>query len=134
MTRVFLEQSDYGDEIPIMRADVAVGRIIRDGKSLRVDAREVDGSHRILGHYERTEAATFPRKIREIDDIFDAWSKAKIGDGSSVKISWRRRDSIAAFRELPGTNRSGCSVVEDDGVPIAYVYKIAPESALWVDA
>ena len=134
MAGISSKRSDYGDEIPIMRAGVAVGRIIRDGRSVRVDARQADGSHRVLGYYERTEASTFSRKIGEIDEIFDPWHKAKIGDGSAVKVSWRGRESVPAFREQPGANKSGCSVVEDDGVPIAYVYKIAPQSAVWVDA
>jgi len=134
MTRAPVGDADYGDEVPIMRAGVVAGRIIREGRSVRVESRESDGSHRVLGYYERTETSTFPRKVREIDDIFDAWRKAKIGDGSEVKVSWRKSESVPGFREQPGAIASGCSVVEDDGVPIAYVYKIAPTSALWVNA
>ena len=120
--------------MPIIRAGVVTGRIIREGKLVRVESRESDGSHRVLGHYERTETSTFPRKVHEIDDIFDAWREAKIGDGSEVKVIWRGRECVPAFREQPGAITSGCSVVEDDGVPIAYVYKIRPTSALWLDA
>lgn len=134
MTPASVGDPDYGDEVPIMRSGVVAGCIIREGKSVRVDSRESDGSHRVLGYYERAETSTFPRKVCEIDDIFDAWRDAKIGDGSEVKIIWRGRECVPAFREQPGAIKSGCSVVEDDGVPIAYVYKIRPTSALWVDA
>ena len=99
-----------------------------------VESCESDGSYRTLGYYERSEASTFRRKILEIDDIFDAWCAARIGDGSKVKVSWRKREFVLAFREQPGAMTHGCSVVEDNGVPIAYVYKVAPTSALWVGA
>jgi len=134
MTPVSVGDSDYGDEVPIMRSGVVAGCIIREGKSVRVESCESDGSHRVLGYYERAQTSTFPRKVSEIDDIFDAWRDAKIGDGSEVKVIWRGRECVPAFREQPGAITSGCSVVEDDGVPIAYVYKIRPTSALWVDA
>jgi hypothetical protein len=89
----------------------------------------------MLGRYEDVRAeTTASRKIREINDIFDAWCAAAIGDGSEVKVSWRKRQLVPAFREQHGAMSYGCSVVEDDGVPIAYVYKIAPTSAMWVDA
>ena len=129
-----METFDDNEDVIIMRAGAPAGRIVREGKSVRVESREADGSHRVLGYYERSEASTFPRKVREIDDIFDAWRVAKIGDGSDVKVSWRKREFVPAFREQRGAMTHGCSVVEDDGVPIAYVYKIAPISAMWVDA
>ena len=121
-------------DIPIIRDGSAAGRIIREGKSVRVECLEADGSYRLLGYYERSEPATFPRKAREIDAIFDAWRTARIGDGSEVKVSWRRREFVPAFHQEPRAMTDGCSVVEDDGIPIAYIYKIAPTSAVWVDA
>jgi hypothetical protein len=66
--------------------------------------------------------------------VFDAWRSARIGEGSEVKVSWRKREFVPGFREQSGAMTHGCSVVEDDGVPIAYVYKVAPASAVWVDA
>ena len=132
--RAAIESFDDTEDVLIMRAGTPAGRIVREGKSIRVESRESDGSHRVLGYYERSEKSTFPRKVREIDDIFDAWRAATIGDGSEVKISWRKREFVPAFREQRGAMNHGCSVVEDDGVPIAYVYKIAPTSAMWVDA
>lgn len=121
--------------VPITRAGVEVGRILRVGPELRVESREVDGSYRMLGRYEDVRAeSTLSRKVREIDDVFDAWRSAGIGDGSEVKVSWRKREFVSAFREQPGAMTQGCSVVEDDGVLIAYVYKIAPTSARWVEA
>jgi hypothetical protein len=125
---------DDMQEVPIMRNGTEAGRIVREGKAVRVESRRDDGSYRTLGYYERSEASTFPRKVREIDAIFDAWSAASIGDGSEVKVSWRKREFVPAFREQPGAMTHGCSVVENDGVPIAYVYKVAPASAIWVDA
>jgi len=89
MTPVSVGDSDYGDEVPIMRSGVVAGCIIREGKSVRVESCESDGSHRVLGYYERAQTSTFPRKVCEIDDIFDAWRQAKIGDGSEVKVIWR---------------------------------------------
>jgi len=120
--------------VPITRAGVEVGRILRVGPELRVESREADGSYRMLGRYEDVRAeSTLSRKVREIDDVFDAWRSARIGDGSEVKVSWRKREFVQAFREQPGAMTHGCSVIEDDGVPIAYVYKIAPTSAVWVE-
>ena len=125
--------SDF-EEIEIVRNGLVAGRISRDGKSVRVESLEDDGSYRLLGFYERTDRSTFPRKANEIDEIFDAWRSARFDEGSHVKVSWRRREFVPGFRELSGALTVGCSVVEDNGIPIAYVYKIKPTSAKWVDA
>lgn len=50
-----------------------------------------------------------------------------------VKVSRRKREFVATFREQPGAMAHGCSVIEDDGVPIALIYKIAQMSAVWID-
>jgi len=128
--------NDYTDVVvvPIVRAGKESGRIVRVGAQLRVESREPDGSYRMLGRYEDVRAeSTYARKLREIDDIFDAWRGARIGEGSEVKTIWRKRDLVPGYREQPGALTVGCSVVEDDGVPIAYVYKIPPVSAVWID-
>lgn len=120
--------------VAIVRDGSEAGRIEYDGWNIRVSARDARDLYRLLGAYERSRPDAFARKVNEIDAIFDAWCAASIENGAAVTTSWRKRQFVPAFREQQGALTHGCAVVEEAGTPIAYVYKVPPECAIWVPA
>lgn len=121
-----------GSTVPIMRQGEEAGRISYDGKRVLVEERLPNGGFRPLGYYEQTQPNTLPRKVREIDDIFDAWRALPITDAELVKANWRRAEFVPGFAPPANAITIGCTVLEQDGIEIAKIYKIRPASAILV--
>ncbi len=116
----------------IRRGEGDVGRIVYDGWHVRVEFRNsATGAYRLLGYYENTRPSQWPRKTREIDDIFDSWSVAPINDPARVKVVWRARQWVPSFAPPPNAIPGGCSVVEENGIEIARIYKLPDDHATW---
>ena len=116
----------------IRRANRDVGRIVYDGWHVRVERRDpASGAYTLLGYYENTRPGQWPRKTREIDDVFDAWSVARIDDPARLKVVWRARQWVPAFAPPPSAIAAGCSIVEVDGDEIARIYKFPNDHAVW---
>ncbi len=116
----------------IRRGKSDVGRIVYDGWHVRVERRDPEtGTYALLGYYENTWASQWPRKTREIDDVFDSWSIAHIDDPARVKVVWRARQWVPAFAPPPDAIAAGCSIVEEDGVETARIYKLPDDHATW---
>jgi hypothetical protein len=99
---------------------------------VRVERRDpATGVFTLLGYYENTRPAQWPRKASEIDDVFDSWSTAQITDPERVKVVWRARQWVPAFAPPPNAIASGCSIVEENGVEIARIYKLPNDRATW---
>ena len=116
----------------IRRGVSEVGRILYDGWHVRVERRDsATGSYTLLGYYENTRPPQWPRKTRELDDVFDSWSIAQINDPARVKVVWRARQWVSAFAPPPNAIATGCSIVEENGVEIARIYKLPENHATW---
>jgi len=56
---------------------------------------------------------------RGFDDIFDAWRAARIGDGSEVKVSRRKREFVPAFRNVAFSDVRLISTIARQAEPVA---------------
>jgi hypothetical protein len=122
-----------GDEFPIVRDNIEVGRILYDQWNVRVERRLPDGGYRLIGFYERTRPQNLLRKIGEIDAIFDNWAALESGRPQSVKATWRAAQFVPEFDPPTDAIRAGCAVVEEDGVEVARIFKVLPHGAVWVN-
>lgn len=125
---------EVGEEFEILRNGEVVGRVRYDGLNLRVERRDGNGGFELVGYYERSQPSTVKRKIVEIDDVFDAWSRHRSANPEFVKVNWREAPFVRNFNPPAEAIRKGCSVVEDGGLEIGRVYKVAPNRAVWKDA
>lgn len=122
-----------GDEFSIVRGNNEVGRILYDQWNVRVERRLPDGGYQLIGFYERTRPQNFRRKFGEIDAIFDNWAALESARPQSVKATWRAAQFVPEFDPPTDAIRSGCAVVEEDGVEVARIFKVLPDRAVWVD-
>jgi hypothetical protein len=122
-----------GTEFVIRRGGSDVGRILYDGWHVRVERRDLaTGTYALIGYYENTRPNQWERKTQEIDDVFDAWSAAAIDNPAKVKVVWRARQWVPDFAPPRDAIPAGCSIVEEDGVEIARIYKFPANHAVWV--
>lgn len=122
-----------GNEFPIVRENTVVGRILYDQWNIRVERRLPNGGYQLLGSYERMRPQNLRRKIGEIDAIFENWAALKAARPESVKATWRAAQFVPEFDPPSDAIRSGCAVVEIDGVEVARIFKVLPDRAVWVD-
>jgi hypothetical protein len=116
----------------IVRAGTRAGRITYDGWHVSVDQYDdVTNTYKLMGRYENTRPDQWARKTKEIDSIFDSWRSAPIKDATDVKVVWRARAFVPDFDPPKGAIRAGCSIVEEAGLEIGRVYKLANQGAVW---
>lgn len=121
-----------GTEFPVVLDGVSLGRILYDGWNVRVERKLNDGEFQLMGFYERTRPNQFPRKLGEIRSIFKEWAKLNAKDPKSVKVAWRAKQFVQGFVAPLDAVQSGCAVVEENGVEVARIFKVLPDSAAWV--
>jgi hypothetical protein len=118
-------------EYPIIRNGENVGRVIYDGWNVRVEQRTRDGEYRLLGFYERSRSGQIAQKIAEIGAVFDDWARAPLSKPLAVKANWRAAQFVAKFAPPADCIDSGCAVLEEAGIPVAYIYKTRDGAARW---
>ena len=113
--------------VPICRNGRQVGRTVYDGRKVSVE------QFVLIGFYEGAQSSTWPRKISEINDVFESWTQVRAEDASRVKVAWRKKKDVSNFNPLPGEDKTGCSVVLLGSIEIAQIYNSRPPGhARWV--
>ncbi len=120
-------------EHPIVRDGIEVGRVVYDGWKMYVERKRDCGAFEPVGFYERSRPSQAARKLAEISDVFEDWTKQKLGAPETVKANWRAAVFVPDFYPPDDCISAGCAVVENDGIPLAYIYKKREGGARWVE-
>ncbi len=121
-----------GSEFEIKRGDRIVGRVLYDGTNVRVERGDEAAGFVPIGSYERATRPQFARKLEEIRAVFPQWSQFQFNNPGSVRVVWRAAAFVPAFEPPSRAARHGCSIVEENGVEVARIYKLSAGGAVWV--